>query len=78
MLHPHEKPVPILARIIETMPPGAVLDPCCGSGSTLMAAMELGRKCVGIETDPAYFEIARRRLDAELSQGRLFAPGASA
>lgn len=61
MLHPHEKPVALLTRIIETMPPGAILDPCCGSGSTLEAAQEMGRDAIGIEIDDRWIGRARER-----------------
>ena len=41
---------------------GVVLDPFCGSGTTLLVANKLGRKAVGIEINPEYIEIARRRI----------------
>lgn len=48
-----------------------VLDPFCGSASTLVAAHQLGRKYLGIELDPEYFRIASQRLrDLGVSQGR--------
>lgn len=43
---------------------GVVLDPMCGSGTTLVVAKKLGRKYVGIELNPAYIEIAQKRLSA--------------
>jgi DNA modification methylase len=48
-----------------------VLDPFLGSGTTALACVREGRSCVGIEREPAYLEIARRRL-AE-ADGPLFA-----
>jgi site-specific DNA-methyltransferase (adenine-specific) len=54
------------------VPEGAtVLDPYMGSGTTGIACIRTGRKFIGIEIDPGYFEIARRRLEKELAQGRL-------
>lgn len=65
-LHPTQKPVAILKPLIEAFCPqgGLVLDPFCGSGSTLVAACETGRDYVGIELDRSYHRIAARRLAA--------------
>jgi adenine-specific DNA-methyltransferase len=63
-LHPTQKPVPSLKPLIEafTRPGDVVLDPFCGSGSTLLAAKILGRRFVGIELDAAFCHQAQRRL----------------
>lgn len=63
-LHPTQKPVGILKPLIEAFsrPGDIVLDPFCGSGSTLVAAHELGRDCVGIELDPDHCRTAEERL----------------
>ena len=63
-LHPTQKPVSALRPLIQSFsqPGELVLDPFCGSGSTLLAAKVEGRAFAGIELDPSYFEIARRRL----------------
>jgi adenine-specific DNA-methyltransferase len=64
VLHPTQKPVRSLKPVIEsfTRPGEVVLDPFCGSGSTLLAAKILGRRYVGIDLDAGYCQAARRRL----------------
>jgi len=67
--HVAEKPVDLMAWILGVTPKGAtVLDPFMGSGTTGAACIRTGRGFVGIEKDPHYFEIARKRLERELSQ----------
>jgi len=65
-LHPTQKPVAILKPLIEAFCPagGLVLDPFCGSGSTLVAARDAECEFVGIELDRDYHRIASRRLAA--------------
>ncbi len=64
VLHPTQKPVRSLKPVIEsfTRPGEVVLDPFCGSGSTLLAAKILGRRYVGIDLDAGYCQAARQRL----------------
>jgi site-specific DNA-methyltransferase (adenine-specific) len=62
--HPTQKPVRSLKPVIEafTKPGEVVLDPFCGSGSTLLAAKILGRRYIGIELDTEYAKTAQGRL----------------
>lgn len=61
-VHPNQKPVELLQRLLRKCPEGPVLDPFMGSGSTGVAALKLGRPFIGIEVDPKYFDIACRRI----------------
>lgn len=63
-LHPTQKPVGAILPLIQTFsqPGGLVLDPFAGSGTTLIAARQVGRRAVGIELDPVYYHNACNRL----------------
>lgn len=63
-LHPTQKPVALMEYLIRTYtnPGDVVLDNCMGSGTTGEACKTTGRQFIGIERDPAYFEIAQQRL----------------
>jgi site-specific DNA-methyltransferase (adenine-specific) len=63
-LHPTQKPVSSLRPLVETFCPtgGLVLDPFCGSGSTLVAAQKLDRSYLGIEIDSEHHNTAQTRL----------------
>jgi DNA modification methylase len=60
------KPVELMKYLIKLVTPkgGTVLDPFCGSGSTGMAAVELGHTFIGCELDENYVAIAKRRIEA--------------
>lgn len=62
--HPSPKPVPFMRWLIErvTEEGDIVLDPFCGSGTTGVAAMRMGRRFIGIEIDAKYADLARRRI----------------
>lgn len=60
--HPNEKPLSLMVKILMLLGWDYILDPFCGSGTTLKAAKELGRRAIGIEKNEAHCEIAARRL----------------
>jgi site-specific DNA-methyltransferase (adenine-specific) len=69
--HPTEKPVQLMRAIIGWTH-GTILDPFMGSGTTGVAAVKLGRKFIGIEIEPKYFDIACKRISDALKQPDMF------
>ncbi len=69
--HPTQKPVDLMRNVIEWTD-GVVFDPFMGSGTTLVACAKLGRKGIGIELDPDYFDIACARVEEAYRQPDLF------
>ena len=72
-LHPTQKPLGLMQAVVEWTS-GAVADPFMGSGTTLVACAKLGRKGIGIEIDPDYFDIACKRVEEAYRQRDLFVP----
>lgn len=66
-VHPTQKPLSLMSWCVG-MTSGTVLDPFMGSGTTLLAAKNLGRKAIGIEIDERYCEVAAKRLRQEVFQ----------
>lgn len=74
-VHPTEKPVDLLARLIKAVPGDDVFDPFMGSGSTGVAAIRAGRRFIGCEINPDHFATACKRIGeavALLRCGRAF------
>jgi site-specific DNA-methyltransferase (adenine-specific) len=73
-LHPTQKPLGLVKQWVEqfTDPGETILDPFMGSGTTGTAALEMGRKFIGIELDSKYYKIAEKRIQAADNQNKLF------
>lgn len=67
--HPTQKPLPLMRWCVE-FTKGTVLDPFMGSGTTGVACAQLGRRFVGSEIEPRYFEIACRRIEAAQAEAK--------
>lgn len=71
--HITQKPVDLMAAMVEICPAGGlVLDPFMGSGTTGVAAVQMGRHFIGCEQSSEYFDVACRRIEAAQQQARLF------
>lgn len=72
--HPTQKPLPLVSEWVSLFsdPGETILDPFMGSGTTGVACANLGRKFIGIEIEPRYFDIACRRIEDAYKQPRLF------
>jgi site-specific DNA-methyltransferase (adenine-specific) len=62
--HPAQKPVGLIAWCIQQSEARLIFDPFCGSGSTILAAHQLGRIGYGVEIDPGYVAVTLERLTA--------------
>jgi site-specific DNA-methyltransferase (adenine-specific) len=70
--HPTQKPVELMEWCLGFIEAGTILDPFMGSGTTGVAAVQLGRKFIGIEIEPKYFDIACKRIADALKQPDMF------
>ena len=74
-VHPTQKPVALMKWCLSFLPEtDIILDPFMGSGTTGVAAVQLGRKFTGIERERKYFDIACERIARAQAQGKLFEP----
>jgi site-specific DNA-methyltransferase (adenine-specific)/modification methylase len=70
--HPTQKPIDLMLWCLQRLKGGrTILDPYMGSGTTGVACVRLGRRFIGIEIEPKYFDIACRRIGDELKRPRL-------
>ena len=73
--HPTQKPVALMQWCLGFLPKAeTILDPFAGSGTTGVACVREGRRFIGIELDPGYFDIAVDRIRKEMAQPRLDLP----
>lgn len=72
--HPTQKAIAVMKWCVGQLPKGCqtILDPFMGSGTTGVAAVQMGRSFIGIEREPKYFDIARKRIEDAQRQGDMF------
>lgn len=71
-LHPTQKPLALMKWCFKWFEGQTILDPFMGSGTTGVAAVQMGRQFIGIEREPKYFDIACKRIEDAQRQGSLF------
>ncbi len=77
-VHPTQKPEKVMRWCLGFLPAAqTILDPFMGSGTTGVAAVQMGRDFIGIEREPKYFDIACKRIEDAQRQGDLFIEGAA-
>ena len=71
--HPTQKPLELFKRLIEmaSNPRDIILDPFIGTGTTAIASLSLNRKWIGIENNPNYVEIAKKRIEEYMKDNLL-------
>jgi len=72
--HPATKPVSLMRKLVSAFSQESVLDPFMGSGTTGVAAVELGRRFIGCELSPEYYSIAEKRIKSAVLSPSLFTP----
>lgn len=75
--HPTEKPVDLMATLMENSAAQMILDPFMGSGTTGVAAMKRGKEFIGCEIEPRFFDIACKRIEDAQRQGDMFIESAA-
>ena len=76
--HPTQKPLGVMRWTVGQVAADTILDPFMGSGTTGVACAKLGRRFIGIEIEPKYFDIACRRIETAMKQPDLFVQPPSA
>jgi site-specific DNA-methyltransferase (adenine-specific)/modification methylase len=78
-VHPTQKPEALMRWCVDRLPTDAqtILDPFMGSGTTGVAAVQMGRDFIGIEREPKYFDIACKRIEDAQRQGDMFIDNAA-